>query len=406
MKIGTRNFYFLMWLVCLVATMLPQQVSAQKFTLVIDAGHGGHDPGAIGKKGQEKNINLAVALKLGKLIERNCPDVKVVYTRQKDVFIPLDRRAQIANNARANLFMSIHTNALPKGKILRGAETYTLGLHKTAENLEVAKRENSVILVESNYQQKYANFNPRSAESYIIFEFMQDKNMSNSVSFAKQIQNQFKRTAMRNDRGVHQAGFLVLRETTMPSVLVELGYISTPDEEQYLLSEKGTTALAQSLYNAFVSYKKGYKKPHGNAPVHQPEPIIEEEPEPQAVQKEEQKSHRQASEKPKKEQPKPATVAKSNDKDAPVFAIQILIANKKLPAKDKQFKGLSPVYCHIENKTYKYTYADNTDYNQVLKKRKEATAKFKDAFIVAYKNGKRVNVQEAIQEFKARKSKK
>ena len=184
-------------------------IEAKDFVVVIDAGHGGHDPGALGRISKEKTINLNVALKLGKQIKRNCPDVKVVYTRERDVFIPLDRRAEIANNAKADLFISIHTNSVAGGKTVKGASTWTLGLAKSDANLEVAKRENSVILYESDYKTRYAGFNPNSAESYIIFEFMQDKYMSQSVHLASLVQKEFRHTCKRADRGVHQAGFLV-----------------------------------------------------------------------------------------------------------------------------------------------------------------------------------------------------
>ena len=192
---------------------------AKDFVVVIDAGHGGHDPGAIGKISKEKNINLNVALKLGKQIQKNCPDVKVVYTRTRDVFIPLNRRAEIANDAKADLFISIHTNALANNRTAKGASTWTLGLAKSDANLEVAKRENSVILYESDYKTRYAGFNPNSAESYIIFEFMQDKYMSQSVHLASLVQKHFRNTCRRVDRGVHQAGFLVLKASAMPSIL-------------------------------------------------------------------------------------------------------------------------------------------------------------------------------------------
>ena len=245
-------------LLCSLALVLPflcLTAEGKDFTVVIDPGHGGHDPGAIGRRGKEKNINLNVALKVGRLIQNNCKDVKVIFTRRSDVFIPLDRRAQIANNAKADLFISIHT----------------LGLHRTEENLEVAKKENSVILIEDNYQQRYAGFNPNSSESYIIFEFLQDKNMEKSVKLATLIQKQFKTSARRIDKGVHQAGFLVLRETSMPGVLVELGYISTPDEEQYLLSDTGSEALANSIYKAFLNYKREHDAPIDRSKVQQPE---------------------------------------------------------------------------------------------------------------------------------------
>ncbi len=226
----------------------------QSFTLVIDAGHGGKDPGALGRRGKEKNINLAVALAVGRLVEENLEDVKVIYTRQKDVFVELDERARIANRAKADLFVSIHTNALPGRAQGRGSETYTLGMHRAADNLAVAKRENSVITLERDYQTRYEGFDPRSSESYIIFELMQDVNMEQSVRLASLVQKQF-RSAGRPDKGVHQAGFLVLRATSMPSCLIELGYITTPAEENYLLSDRGVSELAQAIYQAIRKYK-------------------------------------------------------------------------------------------------------------------------------------------------------
>ena len=239
-----------------IALTLILSLSAQAYTLVIDAGHGGKDPGAIGRKSKEKNINLAVALAFGKLVEQNCPDVKVVYTRKTDVFVELDERANIANRNNADLSVSIHVNSTAAKNGPQGIETYTLGMHRAADNLEVAKRENSVITLESNYEQKYEGFDPKSSESYIIFELMQDKNMEQSVNFAKLVQQQFKSTAGRVNKGVYQAGFLVLRATSMPSALIELGYINNANEETYLCSAAGQSALAKSIYNAFKAYKK------------------------------------------------------------------------------------------------------------------------------------------------------
>ncbi len=231
-------------------------LAALPYTLVIDAGHGGKDPGAQSKTAKEKNINLAVALAFGKLVEQNFKDVKVVYTRKTDVFVELDERANIANRAKADLFISIHTNATAAKVGPQGTETYTLGMHRAADNLAVAKRENSVITLEKGYEEKYEGFDPNSSESYIIFELMQDKNMESSVKLAGLIQKQFRNTAKRIDKGVHQAGFLVLRATSMPSVLIELGYINNPNEAAYLTSTAGVNALAKSIYNAFVAYKK------------------------------------------------------------------------------------------------------------------------------------------------------
>ena len=385
-----RNYIII--LLCTVWSALPfayLRAESGNFTVVIDPGHGGRDPGAIGRRGKEKNINLNVALKLGRLIKDNCKDVRIVYTRQSDVFVGLDRRAQIANNAKADLFISIHTNSVAKGRTVRGTETYTLGLHRTDDNLEVAKKENSVILIESDYEQRYAGFNPNSAESYIIFEFLQDKNMEKSVDFATLIQRQFKNTAKRIDKGVHQAGFLVLRETTMPGVLVELGYISTPDEERYLLSESGTSALAQSIYQAFINYKKQHGSSISNSKVQASVAQPEEAPQPQAKPK--AKPGKQVS----TDSGKPAA-----SKGKPVFKIQIMTSDKKLNANHKSFKGLSPIHHYQEKGLYKYTYYENTDYNQVLRIKRQISSKFKDAFIIAFKEGKKMDVNQAIKEFK------
>ena len=228
-------------------------IGVQAYTICIDAGHGGKDPGALGFFSKEKNISLDVALELGRLIEQNCKGTKVIYTRKTDVFVELDERAHIANRAKADLFIS---TAGQKGTNASGTETYTLGMHRAAENLAVAKRENTVITLESNFEQKYEGFDPKSSESYIIFELMQDQNMASSVEFAQEIQKQFRTTAKRTDRGVHQAGLLVLARTSMPAVLVELGYINNRAEEKYMNSKEGKAALAKSIYNAFVAYKK------------------------------------------------------------------------------------------------------------------------------------------------------
>lgn len=381
-------------IVFLVGLFLPATILAEppakKFVVVIDAGHGAHDAGAVNRKLKikEKDINLKTALKLGEMIEKNCPDVKVVYTRKKDVFVELHRRAQIANNAKADLFISIHTNSVAKGTV-RGAETYTLGMARAEENLAVAKRENEVILLESNYQTTYKGFNPNSSESYIIFEFMQDANMSQSVSFAKKVQSQFRNNSKRIDKGVKQAGFLVLRETSMPSVLIELGFISTDDEAQYLISEKGSSSMAQSIYRAFVSYKNGRSNEHSPATPAVVEPEPEPEPEPSQPEVE------------KPATPAPATVPASQE--APVFKIQILTSDRPLKNGDARFKGLKNIENYKEGNIYKYTYAASTNYNEVLRKKKEITSKFKDCFIIAFRNGVKMDVNEAIRLYKTNK---
>lgn len=390
-KMRKKILYIIVFLVGLFlpATILAEP-PAKKFVVVIDAGHGAHDAGAVNRKLKikEKDINLKTALKLGEMIEKNCPDVKVVYTRKKDVFVELHRRAQIANNAKADLFISIHTNSVAKGTV-RGAETYTLGMARAEENLAVAKRENEVILLESNYQTTYKGFNPNSSESYIIFEFMQDANMSQSVSFAKKVQSQFRNNSKRIDKGVKQAGFLVLRETSMPSVLIELGFISTDDEAQYLISEKGSSSMAQSIYRAFVSYKNGRSNEHSPATPAVVEPEPEPEPEPSQPEVE------------KPATPAPATVPASQE--APVFKIQILTSDRPLKNGDARFKGLKNIENYKEGNIYKYTYAASTNYNEVLRKKKEITSKFKDCFIIAFRNGVKMDVNEAIQLYKTNK---
>lgn len=383
-------------IICTLWCLLPlfgHQTNNKGFTVVIDPGHGGKDPGAIGKKGREKDINLKVALKLGRLIQENYSDVDVRYTRSTDVFIPLDRRAEIANHAKADLFISIHTNSVGKNRTVRGTETYTLGLHRTNDNLEVAKKENAVILIEDNYEQRYAGFNPNSSESYIIFEFLQDKNMERSVAFATHVQKQFKNRAQRIDKGVHQAGFLVLRATSMPSVLVELGYISNPDEEQYLLSDKGTTALAQSIYHAFSTYRNEHNT-SSYALVQRGTTTS---------QSSTTSSRNNSTTKAASTQSKTTQANTVNSQNKPVFKIQIFVGDKVLPKGSRLFKGLSPVSHHKEKNVYKYTYGETTDYNQIVRMRKNILPKFKDAFIIAFKNGEKMDVNEAIREFKRNK---
>lgn len=401
-----KNIFNILYIICiLLVSGQPEYVQAapqKQFTVVIDAGHGGNDPGAIGRRGREKNINLNVALKLGRLIENNCNDTRVVYTRQKDTFVPLHTRAEIANNAKADLFISIHTNSVAsRSSKVSGTETYTLGLHRTQDNLEVAKKENSVILIEDDYKQRYAGFNPNSAESYIIFEFLQDKYMSQSVSFATMIQQQFRQSARRIDKGVHQAGFLVLRETSMPSVLIELGYITNPTEEAYLLSDNGSSALAKSIYQAFLNYKQRSRKSGTSVPpASEPE---EDKMATQSVPQEETVETPQSQEVIPVQEPVSNAVQTVDKQETakPVFKIQILTSGKVLSSKSKLFKGLSPVSYYKENGIYKYTYGESTDYNRILRlKRNKVDSKFKDAFIIAFKNGEKMNINQAIREFK------
>jgi N-acetylmuramoyl-L-alanine amidase len=362
------------------------------------------------------------------MVERNCPDVKVVYTRKKDVFLELWQRAEIANRNKADLFISIHTNALPKGRISRGLETYTLGMHRAADNLEVAKRENEVILYETDYKQRYQGFDPRSSESYILFEFMQDRNMEQSVELAKCVQRRTCASAGRQDKGVKQAGFLVLRETSMPSCLIELGFISTPDEERFLHSASGVEQLGRGIYQAFVDYRNKYDKnirvPYKAEPVQekvdiptvvpekaQPAPVVapkKEEPAPVVVRKDTVKTVVEVA------QPAAPVVQQDTAKasapaqvqvSAPVFKLQILASSTRLKATDARLKGESSATYYEEGGLYKYTVGASEDYNEVSRLRKTLQEKFPQAFIIAFKDGKKMDVREAIREFKNRRNK-
>lgn len=411
-KMRRHRYYILYTFICLWLLSSPLCISnswAKDFVVVIDAGHGGHDPGAVGKISKEKNINLNVALKLGNMIKKNCDDVKVIFTRTKDVFIPLNRRAEIANNAKADLFISIHTNALANNRTAKGASTWTLGLAKSDANLAVAQRENSVILYESDYKTRYAGFNPNSAESYIIFEFMQDKYMEQSVHLASLIQKQFRHTCKRVDRGVHQAGFLVLKASAMPSILVELGFISTPEEERYLNSEEGTGTLAKGIYRAFLTYKKEHEiRLTGVSRTIIPDDEEMSENELAAQQPKEEKPDSapdQTELVQAKPQQRPITVESATNSGEITFKIQILTSSSPLTKNDKRLKGLKDVDYYKEKGLYKYTYGASTDYNKVLRSKRAITDKFKDAFIIAFRDGEKMNINAAIAEFKKKRNK-
>ncbi len=364
-----------------------------RFTLVIDAGHGGKDAGALGKYSKEKTINLNVALAFGRYVEQNCPDVKVIYTRKTDVFIPLHERAAIANRNKADVFVSIHTNSVASKKPIAGLETYTMGMRRSDEKLSAAMRENDVILIEKDYKQHYAGFDPRSPESYIIFEMINDANMMESVELAKAIQKHVCRTAHRPNKGVRQDAFLVLRETSMPACLVELGYITTPSEEAYLNEKKNIDALGRGIYQAFVAYKA--KRTGGKAPK-------------LPADKKEEKTQDQAPEKTDTTVQTPDTISQKPQKDdtpaeAPVFKVQLMASDRQLKPGDRQLKGLKDVDSYKEGKIWKYTVGCTTDYQQIRALRKEVADKFPQAFIIAFKNGEKMDTQAAIQEYKKNK---
>lgn len=384
----------------------------KRFTLVIDPGHGGHDAGARGAISMEKNINLTVALRFGKYVEQNMPEVRVIYTRKQDVFIPLHERANIANRANADLFISVHTNALPAGKVARGFETYTLGMHRAKDNLDVAMRENSVISMEKGFEQTYEGFDPKSSESYIIFEFIQGKNMERSVDLARMIQRSVCDGACRPDKGVHQAGFLVLRETSMPSCLIELGFITTPDEERLLNDNAKVDDIAKGIYEAFAKYKNKYdrtvsvpyraaNRQESTLPKIVPD-SYKEEAENRRVKKQEpvRKTRAAKTDDSDRKADTVASQSRNAPKDAPVFKLQIFVGNRNLRKGDAHFKGETEFDSFQEGNLVKYTLGASTNYNEIYRLRKEKMEKFPEAFIIAFKNGKKYDVNQAIREFK------
>ena len=389
------RIFVLIWMIVGMASVVT--AADKKFTLVIDAGHGGHDPGAKGAFSKEKDINLNVALAFGQYVEKNCADVRVIYTRKTDVFIPLNTRADIANKNKADLFISIHTNALPRGRIARGMETYTLGMHRAGTNLDVAKRENAVILIEKDYQQRYEGFDPNSSESYIMFEFMQDKNMAQSVELARFVQKRACTAANRPDKGVKQAGFLVLRETSMPSCLIELGFITTSDEEEMLNSSKGIDRLGYGIYQAFLDYKKAYDT-HASVSYQVERNEVAETPAPASSQD-------VALEQASSEAPAKVEEVKEPADSSLAFKVQIMASNTRQKINKSKLKG-QELQCYEEGGFYKYTVGESADYDEIVKLRELLVANFPQAFIIAFKGGKKVDTRVAIREFRANKKKK
>ena len=424
----SRKFYVFLLLICCFA--VTSFAAKRPFVLVIDAGHGGKDAGAPGKYSYEKNINLKVALAFGRYVEKNCPDVKVIYTRKTDIFIPLHERAAIANRNKADVFISIHTNSVASKKPISGLETYTMGMRRSDEKLSAAMRENDVILIEDNYQQHYSGFDPRLPESYIMFEVLNDKNMLESVELAKGIQKNVCRIANRPNKGVKQDAFLVLRETSMPACLIELGYITTPSEEAYLNSSSNQEAMGRGIYQAFVEYKA--RATHQPVPVKVEEPEVpeqkvkEETPAKQEVQeasvvpetseatvkqeapvkqespvKQEQPVQKEAP--AKVEQPAKVDTVKTIAVTVPVFKVQFLASNTKMKAGDARFKGLEGVESYQEGGLWKYTVGSTGSYAEIRQIRAQVVKIFPQAFIVAFKNGEKTDTQKAIQESQRKK---
>lgn len=363
-------------------------------TVVIDAGHGGKDPGCHGNFAYEKDICLAIALKLGKFIEDHYDDVKVVYTRKTDVFLELHTRAKIANDNKADLFICIHVNAGGSGSAF-GAETYVMGLHKSEANLAVAKRENAAILYEDNYQKEYEGFDLNSDEGNIIFSLYQNKFLEQSISFASKVQHYFKHYAGRHDRGVRQAGFLVLIRTAMPSVLIETGFATHAEEEKFLADAVGQEIMASAIFQAFAEYKKEVEGDQYAGMKKEFKPIARSE----------YKGHKSSvslvgdsgEQKPNESTEKENTESLSQSAGIR-FKVQFLSSPRKLSLDDQAFKGILQVEMVEVNGIYRYTTGNETSLEAATALQKSLREKgYSDAFVVAFNGSERISVKEALE---------
>ncbi|MFN8258840.1 MAG: N-acetylmuramoyl-L-alanine amidase [Bacteroidales bacterium] len=362
---GFKNCFFIFFLLIFIL-ITPGLAAQYKIkTVVIDAGHGGKDPGAMTKKSKEKNITLAIALKLGDYIEKNIKGVKVIYTREKDEFVELFKRAEIANKNKADVFISIHVNSNTNPKPY-GTSTYVMGLHKSEDNLEVAKLENAVILKEEGYKENYKGFDPNSPESYIVLNLLQDAHLEQSLNLAAKVQNQFRERAGRKDIGVKQAGLVVLWNATMPAILVETGFMSNPAEEKYLISDEGQSIIASAIYRAFKEYKNEIESLSKNYTNSQ------------------NKSTQQ--------------INGDQKTGSIVFRIQIKSSVDKIPKGSSLLFGFEDVKEYKFKGIYKYYVGETSDFSEITKMQGEIRKKVPDAFVVAFKNDERITIKEALEE--------
>ncbi len=351
--------------------------------VVIDAGHGGKDTGARGRKALEKDITLAVALKVGSYISTNFEDVKVIYTRKNDIFVPLNDRSRIANESGADLFISIHCNANPSREPY-GTETYVMGQHKSQDNLEVAMRENAVITYEEDYNVKYEGYDPNSSESFIIFSLLQHAFLDQSLNMASLIQDEFRERARRRDRGVKQAGFLVLWKASMPSVLVELGFLSNPKEEDFLMTSAGQDYLASSIFRAFRAYKERVEARSNFTAQTQFDSSIKGDNNKQPTQISTQWFET------------PPQTNKAVFGKGVVYKVQLTVASKSIPTNSNVFKGLEGVEELQVDGIYKYLVGGKVSYNEIVEFCQQVRQIFPDAFIVSFKDGVQIPLQQAI----------
>ena len=334
-----------------------QKKTTYKHTVVLDAGHGGHDTGAIGKKGKEKDVVLSIALKVGGYITKNMPETRVIYTRDDDFFVPLDQRAAIANKNNADLFVSVHANSNKNSKPF-GTETFAMGLHKSQSNLDVAQKENSVIVLEQDYNTKYEGFDPSSAESYIIFSLMQNVYLDKSLKLASMVQDEFREKAKRADRGVKQAGFLVLWHTKMPSILIETGFISNEEEEKYLMSDSGQDYLASAIYRAIRDYLSSLDA--------------------------EEREVRKVTDNTSELEP-----------NSLCYRLQIATTSSPVANPNEKFNGKPDIFEYKDGNKYKYMIGRFATLDEASNYKKTISAEYPDAFIVPFNNGIKISMSEA-----------
>ena len=366
-------------------------VYAQNFKVVLDPGHGGKDFGAVRGNYVEKKIVLDVAEKVGDLLKRD-KGISVIYTRKSDVFLELRERTEIANREKADIFVSIHANAASNAPSATGTETFIMGTSKNASNLEIAKKENAVITLEDNYETSYSGYDPSKPESLIGLTLIQEQFVTQSIELASKVQTRFTNDAERKNRGVKQAPFVVLYTAFMPSVLVELGFLSNSEEGAYLNSEEGKNELARGIANAIIDYKKQYHSASENISTQKPRetPVREEEPKKVDTVKQKVVEPAQTS---SVDASKPATVTKAGVS----FKVQISASSKDVALNPSNFNGLTNISMVKEGNMFKYFYNETTDYDHARKALEVAKNKgYNSAFLVAYKNGKKVSIKEAI----------
>ncbi len=361
------SFFVLAACIAFLSSFSINNPPAKPFVVVLDAGHGGHDPGNKGNGYEEAEIALNIVLKVGAILEKN-PDIKVIYTRKTDVFLELRARAAIANKADADLFVSVHCNAHNSQAF--GTETFVLGLHKSQANFEVAKKENEVIFLEEDYEEKYAGFDPNAPESLIGLTLMQEEYLDQSILLASLVQNNFTNKLKRNDRSVKQAGFWVLHNCYMPSVLIETGFLTNNEEGKYLNSPKGQNEMAEEIANAIISYKNSLSMTTNDSK----NPIIDEAEITEALE----------------------TVEENNFKGVE-FKVQLSATRKKTDTKPSNFNGLKEISRIQEDGFFKYYYGSTSDYNKIQLMKTFAQQKgYPSAYIVSFKNGKKTDLPEVL----------